>query len=103
MNSQDKQLLVEAALAAANHGLREQAHTLLHYLPTLIADETDRALYSAMIHFGLDEQREALFCLNGLQDPRAEGLKAMFSLSSGKNADEITRICQLLAGEKDED
>ncbi|MDR5612031.1 MAG: EscG/YscG/SsaH family type III secretion system needle protein co-chaperone [Arsenophonus sp.] len=98
MKKEDKQLLVEIAIAAANHGLIKQAYAILAVFPELIADEEARALCSGLVYFALGENSAALRSLMGMKGNQAEGLRCLFSLP----ADMIdhAQIYALLAGDK---
>ncbi|HGJ5876267.1 MAG TPA: EscG/YscG/SsaH family type III secretion system needle protein co-chaperone [Arsenophonus sp.] len=98
MKREDKQLLVEIALAAANHGLIKQAYAILAAFPELIADEESRGLCSSLVYFALGEKSSAIRALTGLRSNQAEGLRCLFSLP----ADMLnhSQICTLLAGDE---
>ncbi|NRB66642.1 MAG: EscG/YscG/SsaH family type III secretion system needle protein co-chaperone [Vibrio sp.] len=96
MKSSDKQLLVEAALAAANHGLEKQALSILNAFSSLIEDEGDRRICASLIYFALDKRAQAMRSLNGLDTPQAEGLRFLYS-STAESAD-TQKICSLITG-----
>ncbi len=72
-----KQLLVEAAIAAPNHGLLAQAQGLLEVLPALGLEDKTQALAAAMVHFGLRQPRAALNAIEGVEDTCAQDLRQM--------------------------
>ncbi|MBU2898914.1 EscG/YscG/SsaH family type III secretion system needle protein co-chaperone [Vibrio hepatarius] len=101
MKSSDKQLLVEAALAAANHRLEKQAVSIMAAFPHLIEDEVDRRICESLIYFALGKRAQALRALNGLHTEQAEGLRFLYT-SSAESADMKT-ICSLITGGQDGD
>ena len=101
MKSSDKKLLVEAALAAANHRLEIQAVSIMTAFPHLITDEADRRICESLIYFALDKRLQAVRSLNGLHTAQAEGLRFLYT-SSAENADTKT-ICSLITGGHDGD
>lgn len=70
-----RQLLLMAALAAANHGLVVQAEVISQALPWLIADLDLRALFRALIYLGCSRQEEALGTLEPLRSEEAQVLR----------------------------
>ncbi|WGL98733.1 EscG/YscG/SsaH family type III secretion system needle protein co-chaperone [Arsenophonus sp. aPb] len=98
MKKEDKQLLVEIALAAANHGLIKQAYAMLAAFPELIADEDARALCSSLVYFALGENSAALRSLTGMKSNQAEGLRCLFS--SPAEMVNQSQIFTLLAGDE---
>jgi len=97
MNSEDKQLLVEAAIAASNHGLKKQAYALLAIFPQLIKDEEDRRICTSLIYFALNESAKALRELTLCHSDSAKGLQLLFS-GSGPVDGRNELICQMLTG-----
>ena len=73
MKKSDKQLLVEAALAAANHRLEKQALCIVEAFPYLIDDDEDRCICISLIYFALDKRSKAIRTLNGLSSPELKG------------------------------
>ncbi|WP_299493711.1 EscG/YscG/SsaH family type III secretion system needle protein co-chaperone [uncultured Shewanella sp.] len=98
MNSEDKRLLVEAAIAASNHGLRKEAHSLLALFPELIEDEEDRSICASLIYFALNEQSEALEALRHCHSDRAQALAFLYSQSEFESQD-THKFTQLLEGD----
>ena len=96
MNSSDKQLLVEAALAAANHRLEKHALSIVNVFPLLIENEEDRRVWASLIYFALDKRAQAIRSLNGLHTPQAEGLRYLY-VSTVESAD-TQKICSLITG-----
>ncbi|MFW7522872.1 DUF1039 domain-containing protein [Vibrio ostreicida] len=96
MNSSDKQLLVEAAIAAANHGLEKQALCILEAFADLISDPIDCQVCSSLVYFALDKRPQAIRALIGLEGPQAEGLRLLY-LSTAEKAD-THKICSLITG-----
>ncbi|BBE08344.1 Type III secretion system SsaH protein [Mycoavidus cysteinexigens] len=74
-----KRLLVEAAIAAPNHGLVAQAQGLLEVLPALGLEGETQALAAAMVHFGLRQPRTALETIKNLDDSCAQDLRQMIA------------------------
>jgi len=74
-----KQLLVEAALAAPNHGLLAQAQGLLEALPALGLEEKNQALVTAMVYFGLRQPRAALDAIKDVADECAQNIRQMIA------------------------
>ena len=101
MKRTDKQLLVEAAIAAANHQLEKQALSILEAFPNLIEDEEDRCICTSLIYFALDKISQAIRTLNGLHTPRAEGLR--FFIRRLQNSADTNTICSLITGGCDGD
>ena len=101
MKKSDKQLLVEAALAAANHRLEKQALCIVEAFPYLIDDDEGRCICISLIYFALDKRSKAIRTLNGLSSPRVEGLRFLYA-SSADTADTKT-ICSLITGGHDGD
>lgn len=97
LTSADKQLLVEAAIAASNHGLTSQAYALLAIFPQLISDDEDRHICASLIYFGLNENAKALRELASCQTEAAQGLRFLFS-GSGPTAGRSEIISQMLRG-----
>ena len=96
MKTHNKQLLVEAALAAANHGLEEQALTILKVFPQLIEDIEDRQILGSLVYFALNKRADALRSLNGVKNVQADGLRFLYQ-SVASSAD-TTKICSLITG-----
>lgn len=99
MKSSDKQLLVETALAAANHRLERNALCILEVFPYLITDEEDRQICESLIYFALDKKFQAIRVLNDLHTPKVEGIR-FFYQSSLENID-TKKICSLITGGHD--
>ena len=97
LTSTDKQLLVESAIAASNHGLPQQAYALLAVFPQLIADKEDRHICASLIYFALKEDTKALRELNACKSDVAQGLRFLFS-GLGPVVGRNDIIYQLLAG-----
>ncbi|AQS36184.1 type III secretion system protein, SsaH family [Shewanella psychrophila] len=97
MKSEDKQLLVEAAIAASNHGLNKQAYALLAIFPELIQDEEDRRICTSVIYFALKEQAKALRELKSCHSDAAQGLRFLFS-GAGPIDGRSELICHMLTG-----
>lgn len=98
MKSSDKQLLVEIAIAASNHGLYKQAYALLTIFPQLIEDEEDRRICTSLIYFGLNEPAKALRELSLCYSDMAQGLRFLFS-GAGPLEGRNELIRQMLTGE----
>ncbi len=75
--SNPQRLLVECAFAGAAQGVRSQLEPLLNALPLLIEDAVDLAVARAFVLVGLDRHGEALGCIEGLTDARAQALVTM--------------------------
>ncbi|GLT18661.1 hypothetical protein GCM10007938_24420 [Vibrio zhanjiangensis] len=101
MKRSDKQLLVEAALAAANHRLERNALCILAAFPYLITDEEDRRICESLIYFALDKRSQAIRALNGLHTPKVEGLRFLYQAPL-ENVD-TQKICSLITGGHDGD
>ncbi|NRD74518.1 EscG/YscG/SsaH family type III secretion system needle protein co-chaperone [Shewanella sp. VB17] len=97
MNSEDKQLLVEVAIAASNHGLHKQAYALLAIFPQLIGDDEDRRICTSVIYFALNEPAKALRELKLCHSDAAQGLQLLFS-GMGPVVGRNELICHLLTG-----
>jgi type III secretion system SsaH family protein len=97
LTSADKRLLVEAAIAASNHGLTQQAYALLAIFPQLISDEEDRHLCASIIYFALNETANALRELAPCRSEAAQGLRFLFS-GAGPVVGRNDMICQMLTG-----
>ncbi|WP_298775612.1 EscG/YscG/SsaH family type III secretion system needle protein co-chaperone [uncultured Shewanella sp.] len=100
MNSEDKRLLVEAAIAASNHGLRKEAYSLLALFPELIDDEEDRGICASLIYFALNDVADALASLKSCHSDRAKALAFLYS-QSGFNHQDTHTFTQLLEGGHD--
>lgn len=100
MNSEDKQLLVEIAIAASNHGLHKQAYALLAIFPQIIENEEDRRICTSVIYFALNESTKALRELNPCHSDAAKGLQFLFS-GAGPTIERNELICQMLTGGND--
>lgn len=98
MNSEDKRLLVEAAIAASNHGLRKEAYALLALFPQLIDDEEDRGICASLIYFALNDVADALAALKPCHSDRAKALTFLYSQSEFNRQDTHT-FTQLLEGD----
>ena len=77
--SEDKKLLVSAAVAAGNHGMKEQAYTILKIFPDLIHDEEDRKICASVIYFALNEASKAVRELKSCHSEAAQALAVLFS------------------------
>ncbi|MBM7071409.1 EscG/YscG/SsaH family type III secretion system needle protein co-chaperone [Shewanella sp. 202IG2-18] len=77
--SEDKQLLVECAVAAGNHGLKEQAYAIIKIFPELILDEEDRKICTSVIYFALKEASKAVRELESCNSDTAQALAMLFS------------------------
>lgn len=96
MKTHNKQLLVESALAAANHGLEKQALTILKVFPQLVEDIEERQVLSSLVYFALNKRADALRSLNGIKTAQADGLRFLYQ-SVPASAD-TTKICSLITG-----
>ncbi|MCC7005731.1 MAG: EscG/YscG/SsaH family type III secretion system needle protein co-chaperone [Ottowia sp.] len=72
-----RRLIVQAGLAAVNHGLYQDAEAILNALPLLVSDTLDCALLRACLLFGLNRVEEAMTYLDSLHNEQADALKAM--------------------------
>lgn len=90
-----KKILVESAIAAANHGLRTQALSLMKAFPWLIDNDEDRCVCTCLIFFALGDLTQAIRALNGFQSAKVNGLR-MLCMSLPAQTDTQT-ICNLLS------
>ncbi|MCL1123674.1 EscG/YscG/SsaH family type III secretion system needle protein co-chaperone [Shewanella surugensis] len=100
MNSEDKSLLVEAAIAASNHGLRKEAYSLLEIFPQLIEDVEDRCICESLIYFALNDLLEASDALKDCQSDKAKALQFLYSKSQFEHQDTV-KFNQLVEGDHD--
>lgn len=77
--SDDKKLLVETAIAAGNHGMKEQAYAIIKIFPDLIQDEEDRKVCISVIYFALNEASKAVRELKSCHSEAAQALAVLFS------------------------
>ncbi len=92
MESEDKRLLVEAAVAAGNHGFKKQAYALIKVFPELILDEEDRKICTSVIYFALNEASKAVSELQSCNSEAAQALRVFFSgpISSQKQKEVLS-------------
>ncbi|QDQ25074.1 EscG/YscG/SsaH family type III secretion system needle protein co-chaperone [Chitinimonas arctica] len=79
LTQEDRQLLVEAAFAAVNHGMQLEVSDLLNALPWLIEDMEDRAMSGAVLLWSIGKAGQALESLAGLDSAHALLLRAMIT------------------------
>lgn len=79
---QARQLIVEAGLAAANHGMRKHALTIHAALGDLIACEHARRIITATLLIGVGQTTVAEQLLQDDTSPQAQLLQAL--LDSGR-------------------
>ncbi len=91
--SEDKQLLVSAAIAAGNHGMKEKAYAIIKIFPDLIQDEEDRKICTSVIYFALNEASMAVRELKSCHSEAAQALCVLFSgpITSKKQQDILTQ------------
>lgn len=100
MNSEDKRLLVEAAIAASNHGLRKEAYSLLALFPQLIEDVEDRCICASLVYFALNDLLDAVDALKECQSDKASALQFLYSQTQFERQDTV-KFNQLLKGDHD--
>ncbi|WP_133407978.1 EscG/YscG/SsaH family type III secretion system needle protein co-chaperone [Parashewanella tropica] len=86
MESEHKKLLVEAALAAANHGLEKESYAIVKVFPDLIEDEEDRRICTSIIYFALNDVSGALEQLQACNSDSGKALYVIFSGSRMNNS-----------------
>lgn len=70
-------LIVEAGLAAANHGLRQEAESIRMALPCLVPDEDMRRILDASLLIGLGHAEAAMILLEGDESTEAAVLRRL--------------------------
>ncbi|MGB0893411.1 MAG: EscG/YscG/SsaH family type III secretion system needle protein co-chaperone [Parashewanella sp.] len=90
MESEYKKLLIETAIAAANHGLKKQAYAILPIFDDVIIDEEDRKISMSVIYFALNDAAKAVRVLETCNSEPAQALRVLFeSPVASKNQKEI--------------
>lgn len=89
----ERQLLVMAALAAANHGLSAQAEQILEAFHWLIPDKALRCTCQALVLLGLEQPVAALECLTGQNIPEALTVRQIILACHPTAAAEIDGSC----------
>lgn len=84
LDKETRRLIVQAGVAAANHGLFAEAKTILDALPLLVKDPESYALLSAVLLYGTGQMKKAAEILSPIQGVEAEQLKQIFSGNSEK-------------------
>ncbi|GLU33135.1 EscG/YscG/SsaH family type III secretion system needle protein co-chaperone [Trinickia caryophylli] len=77
MNTETRQLIVEAGLAAVNHGLLAEARAIRDALPDLVAAPELRRLLDAAILIGLGERDAAAKLLQADSSSEAQLLRTL--------------------------
>lgn len=81
LEKEDCRLILQAGIAAAHHGLLNDAQTILDALPVLVSDPVQQCLLRSVLLFSLQRRQEAQKCLVGLDCDEAEQLKTLFLAS----------------------
>lgn len=90
-------LVVEAGIAATNHGLLKEAESILLALPYWIPDLSTRRTVAAILLFGLRRPAEALAQLEDEQSDEACALRCLIQdMITTTNATEGSATAQLL-------
>lgn len=68
-------LIVQAGIAAINHGLLTEAKIVLAALDNLVDDLEQRSLLRALLLFGTQQEQAALRCLDSSPSDKASAFK----------------------------
>nr|WP_232450523.1 EscG/YscG/SsaH family type III secretion system needle protein co-chaperone [Burkholderia ubonensis] len=79
MTSEARRLIVEAGIAAVNHGLYREAWAIHAALPALIPDAGDRCTVEAVMLIGLGRTGSAARLIKNVPTPYAEQLAPLLA------------------------